>query len=853
MALIIHVEGVVQGVGFRPFIFRLAQELDIRGWVYNASDGVHILAEGAREFLDDFLREIEVQKPEAATITALSWQETEDTGEPCFSIRESHIQQGQRTLVSPDLAICKDCLEELCSPTDRRYHYPFINCTNCGPRFTIIANLPYDRAHTSMAGFTFCESCEQEYLDPANRRFHAQPNACFVCGPHLELYVPADGERGVGTNLKDSDALMQRCVELLLAGKILAVKGLGGYHLVCDATNEQAVIRLRKRKQRPRKPLAVMAQNLEVVKQSFVVSSAEATLLTSPATPIVLLRVNAAEQPLGDEHSLCNHEPVLTEKSFQLRRRCLSLAPSVASGLGEVGVMLPSTPVQHLLLREMGKPLVMTSGNISQEPIIGSDSLAQTLLSEVADAYLLNNRPILSRYDDSVVRVIETPASRGDEPCSTEDAEAQGNAAHGTDTSGTQFVRRARGYAPAPLAMPLPVPGGHTLLAVGPEQKSTFCLASNSEVFLSQHLGDLANASSFSNYLETIQLYEQLFAMEPTVLACDAHPSYLATKWAHEQAVQSGVPLIEVQHHHAHIAAVIAEHLLQQRAPASALQQEVIGIALDGTGYGGDGTVWGGEVLIASLANYQRFAHLEPFCLPGGAQAIKHPVRAAYALLLRHGLTKHPAAEGVRNRLDKTQCELIEQMVSQGINAPLSSSAGRLFDAVSALLAVCDEASYEGEPAILLEAAMGDKGEKGRGHAVQFKRDIALSSDIASDAPLVLSTRFLVHAILGMMQAGATTAEISRYFHEELMQLFVAAALHAREATGLQTVALSGGVFNNRFIATHLPELLRQAGFAVLTQSLLPPNDGCISYGQAIVACARLYESPEAGTLVPCV
>lgn len=966
MALDIHVEGIVQGVGFRPFVFRLASELELSGWVYNATDGVHILAQGADADLAELQGRLLTDKPPAAVVSNVTVRQTTDIDTAGFTIRESDVVIGERTLVSPDLATCPDCLSELFDPADRRFHYPFINCTNCGPRFTLIKQLPYDRPQTTMGAFAMCVPCEQEYHDPSDRRFHAQPNACFACGPRLGLHEPvigdAGGERAANkvraidedsvtgeepatdegratrratgrehaveggqarggehatdevpaaddtrtaygvsatqeegleptgpktgdgpshrradeseanlpvTLVDESDSLIHRCVEMLAEGKTIALKGLGGYLLVCDATNEQAVARLRERKHRPRKPFAVMVADLEAAARRFRVSDAEAALLACTAAPIVLLQAKTSQQPLldngrpsgscsetralrddqlstqpasGDHVGDANVPPVSCDRlagqsghAGPLHGACVPLAPSVTCGLSEVGVMLPATPVQHLLLRSAGRPLVMTSGNISEEPIVSDNALAQQLLGGIADAFLHNDRPIVSRYDDSVVRILHSP----NPACSDGSTSSAGEA--------TQFIRRARGYAPTPLRLPQSTPEGKAVLAVGPEQKSTFCLASSTSAFLSQHLGDLANAGAFNNYLETVELYEQLFSIKPDAMASDMHPDYLSAKWAREQAARHGLPLVEVQHHHAHIAAVIAENIVAQRsprrsepAPALSPEQEVIGIALDGTGYGDDGTIWGGEVLLASLSKSRRLSHLEGFRLPGGAQAIRHPLRAAYALLHQHGLTGHPAAQGVRDRLGEANASLIEQMVSKGVNSPLTSSAGRLFDAVSALVGLCDEASYEGEPAILLEAAMG--GER-----------VDASPDTDAGSSPTISTYDIFLTILEKIHAGAKTAELSRWFHEAFVQIFVEAARFARRQTGLKTVALSGGVFNNRFIATHLPLLLERQGFDVLTHRLLPPNDGCIAYGQAAVACAGLHKKTEAATLAPCV
>lgn len=822
----IHIQGIVQGVGFRPFVYRLAVDLGLDGWVNNASDGVHVLAQGRREQLDEFCRRLVTEKPAAALINLIERESTAEPVEPGFVIRASDAESGKHTLVSPDLAICPACLEELFDPQDRRYHYPFINCTNCGPRFTIIKALPYDRPLTAMAPFAMCPDCAEEYRDASNRRFHAQPDACFECGPHLEMYIPQTQERLFGLQRESSDAIIERSAQLLQAGAILAVKGLGGYHLACDAGNAEAVMQLRERKQRPRKPLAVMYRSLEMIQQSFAVSATAAVLLASPATPIVLLPYN----PAGS-----------------------SLATAICGDLAEIGVMLPATPLQYLLLEAIGKPLVMTSGNLSEEPIISDDRLAQAQLAAVADAFLMHDRAIVSRYDDSVVRIL-------------------------ADES-IQFVRRARGYAPMPLELPEAeselLPSAQepeqepVILALGPEQKSSFCLVDEGTAFVSQHLGDLETANAFNNYLQTIELYESLFCLTPDVLVCDYHPAYMSTQWAQSQ----DLPLVQVQHHHAHIAAVLAEHKLNR---------EVIGIALDGTGYGSDGTIWGGEVLLASITGFERFAHLQTFRLPGGAQAIRHPLRAAYALLLEHDCAQHPAAQSLKQRLGPHNVELIEQMLAGDINSPWTSSAGRLFDAISALMGISDDASYEGEPAILLEAALW-RGQTVAASAArtacacqsplqpglstqspgncavashQATRTLAETKSVAPDSreqPLIISPRDILLTILDGIQAGVPTAELSSYFHDALMCKLVDAALAARESSSLDTVALSGGVFNNRYIATKMPQLLRAEGFQVLTHLNLPPNDGCISYGQAAVAAAQLNIAGKTARITPCV
>ncbi|MDR2491868.1 MAG: carbamoyltransferase HypF [Coriobacteriales bacterium] len=836
----IHVQGVVQGVGMRPFVYRLATERGLAGWVCNAADGVHIEARGQEHLLDDFERALVRTAPPAACIEQMRSQSVElvagehgheahDTSAravraPEFEIRASCAAGEASTLVSPDLATCDACLRELHDPADRRYRYPFINCTNCGPRFTIIERLPYDRPGTSMAGFAMCPSCEEEYHDPADRRFHAQPDACFDCGPRLTLLA---GDRSeTARTREESDRLITRAAQLLAEGGILAVKALGGYHLVCDATNEAAVCLLRARKRRPARPLAVMVASLEAACALCEASEQEAALLASVARPIVLLRRSQAGEAAAQ------------------------VAPSVAGPLPELGVMLPSTPLQHLLIEASGRPLVMTSGNMSHEPIIADELEAHRRLQFVADAFLDNDRPIRSRYDDSVVRVI---AGR------------------------THVIRRARGYAPLPCPLPDAAvrEGLPAILATGAEQKSSFCVTRGSEAFVSQHLGDLEDADTFSNYRETIGLYTRLFGLSPAVCACDSHPTYQASMWARK----SGMPLVEVQHHHAHIAAVMAENAAASATvdPAAAASR-VIGIAFDGTGAGDDGAVWGGEVLVASFESFKRFAHLAYLPLPGAQAAITHPDRMAFALLHACGLLDHPGARDLLDHLGPERCTQLAAMIEGGINTPATSSMGRLFDAVSALLGVVRHSTYDGQPAIELEAALhadgassvapesvagsGDKRRyrfglvSGRGERVESQvggrggeRGGWLDGGLDGAAPVVFDPRPVVQALLDDLLVGFSVARLSRCFHDAVCVLVVDAAAAARRATGLSTVALSGGVFMNRYLVERAVPLLESAGFTVLLHRDLPANDGCIAYGQATVAACRLADRSQHGIL----
>lgn len=890
-ALEIHVKGIVQGVGFRPFVYRLAKRYLITGWVLNASDGVHIHAEGDEKLLDEFVMELSENAPAAAQVTEIDLCEVPLGPYDAFEIRFSQDEAAlERTLVSPDLATCADCQRELFDPEDRRFRYPFINCTNCGPRFTIIDDLPYDRASTSMRAFEMCETCAAEYADPADRRFHAQPDACFECGPHI--YISDDGGKTMrwGNTRDESDAIFAEAVKLLLAGKILAVKGLGGFHLACNANDSQAIAELRKRKHRDDKAFAVMLPALEDVAQVCEVGVEEAALLEGSERPIVLLK----------------------------KRLGVQFATGLADKLPELGVMLPYTPVQHILLHDFAealcaKPaeecghtggsakaqcplpmLVMTSGNLHDEPIVTDDTVAFEKLGSVADAFLGNDREILSRFDDSVVRVISVGVAE--------------DGAVDTEEKAIQFIRRARGYAPLPITVAAEdsgdgeaaenkesvqggqeaqsVQGGQgrqaaqneqggqgaqsaqssqnaqnsqriqrtqnapaAIFATGPEQKNTFTLLHNSKAFVSQHIGDMEDAETFDAWLAAKSRYEKLFDIKPTALACDLHPEYLTSKWAHEQAEVHQLPLTQVQHHHAHIASVIAEHHLKDA---------VCGIAFDGTGYGPDGAIWGGEVLLANASDYERFANFAYVPMPGGAACVKNPLRMAYGVLWEYELLDHPGAADALAALGEDQAKTCETMIEQGLNTPYTSSVGRLFDAASALLGVCVEPTYEGEPAILLEAAMGVRGEnvgmfEGKcdsapastdspttPYTIEVIKNTAGPNSTAQDTSvLLLDAAPVFRALLDDKAAGVPVAKIARRFHDAFVVSIVQAAQLAEALYGITTVALSGGVFMNRYIIENALQALERAGFTVAINRELPPNDGCISFGQAVVAFSQ--------------
>lgn len=814
----IHVTGIVQGVGMRPFVYREAMAHGICGWVLNAGDGVHIEAHARAEAVDGFVAALSEHAPAAARVERVDIADLKPSGwsaadEQGFRIVASQDQTAHTTLVSPDIATCDDCLRELFDPADRRYHYPFINCTNCGPRFTIIRSLPYDRAATSMNCFPMCPECAAEYADPLDRRFHAQPDACFDCGPHITWReASVGGEPGeaaalpaVGTTREASDAIIERCIELLAGGGIVAIKGLGGFHLACDASNEQAVAELRRRKRRSNKPLAVMVRDLADVERLCHVNDVERGLLAGSIRPIVLLRRRAVCESGGSPDAL-------------------ALAPSVAHDLPELGVMLPYTPLQHLLLAAAEArgvhALVMTSGNLSEEPIETDDDLAweRLVAAGIADALLGNDRAILSRYDDSVVRVVN---------------------------GAIMPVRRARGYAPQPLPLPALDGAPSCVLACGPQQKATIALTregTNGEAtcFVSQHIGDVENGGTFDAWNAARTRLEDLFDLAPAALACDLHPSYLSDQWAREQARKCNLPLVEVQHHHAHIASVMAEAIA---AGQLTTDTRVLGIAFDGTGAGTDGTIWGGEFLVASLDGFERTAHLLTWALPGGAASVRDARRNAFALLSELGLLEHPGAAQLLDSLDEQTRSVTATMIERGINSPRTSSMGRLFDAAAAILGICDKATYEGEPAIELEAAawraFSSESACPTGNMVSFS---ATESSRPDDCH-VLNSRPLFEALLEGIRTGVPAGKLALDFHVTIARSSARIAREICVREGLDTVALSGGVFMNRLLLQLLTRELKSMGLTVLIPRSVPVNDGCIAYGQAAIARARLAQT----------
>lgn len=814
----IHVTGIVQGVGMRPFVYREAMAHGICGWVLNAGDGVHIEAHAPADALDAFVAALSEHTPAAARVehvetmdlAANGWDAANEQG---FRIVASQDQTAHTTLVSPDIATCDDCLRELFDPADRRYHYPFINCTNCGPRFTIIRSLPYDRAATSMDCFPMCPECAAEYADPLDRRFHAQPDACFDCGPHITWREAGVGDEpggaaalpAVGTTRETSDAIIDRCVELLACGSIVAIKGLGGFHLACDASNEQAVAELRRRKRRSNKPLAVMVRDLANAERLCHVNDVERGLLAGSIRPIVLLRRRAVCESGGSPNAL-------------------ALAPSVAHGLPELGVMFPYTPLQHLLLAAAEArgmhALVMTSGNLSEEPIETDDDLAweHLVAAGIADALLGNDRAILSRYDDSVVRVVDGVAMP---------------------------VRRARGYAPQPLPLPALDGAPSCVLACGPQQKATIALTregTNGEAtcFVSQHIGDVENGGTFDAWNAARTRLEDLFDLAPAALACDVHPSYLSSQWAREQARKCNLPLVEVQHHHAHIASVMAEAIAAGQLTTNA---RVLGIAFDGTGAGTDGTIWGGEFLVASLGGFERAAHLRTWALPGGAASVRDARRNAFALLSELGLLEHPGAVGLLDSLDEQARSITATMIERGINSPRTSSMGRLFDAAAAILGICGQATYEGEPAIELEAAawraLGSENTCPAGNMVSF----SVTKSSRPDDCHALNSRPLFEALLEGIRAGVPAGKLALDFHVTIARASAHIAREICAHEGLDTVVLSGGVFMNRLLLQLLTRELKSMGLTVMVPHAVPVNDGCIAYGQAAIARAHLAQT----------
>jgi hydrogenase maturation protein HypF len=774
------VTGLVQGVGFRPFVFHLAEAHALAGWVRNTTRGVEIAVEGAAPALEAFVHDLQHDAPPLACLASLTVEPAVPEHLSNFTIQPSVERPEGFQPVAPDAAICPDCLRELFDPADRRYRYPFLNCTHCGPRLTIITGLPYDRPLTTMAGFALCPACAAEYADPHNRRFHAQPVACPTCGPHLWFTPGGAGEAGAARSpgWPTGEAALRLARECLVRGGVLAVKGLGGFHLACRADDEAAVARLRARKQRGDKPLAVMVPDLEAAEALCEVTADERALLQSRERPIVVLA----------------------------RRPSAPLAASVAPGVNTLGVMLPYTPLHYLLLERLpGFPtaLVMTSGNLSDLPLITGNAEAVEQLAGVADAFLLHNRDICTRCDDSVVRLVP-PAQAAEAPLAI-------------------LHRRARGYAPRPITLPAATP---PLLATGAELKNTFCLARERTALLSPHIGDLENFETLQAFEAGIAQAEALFRTQPEALAYDLHPDYLSTRYALGRAERDGLPAIGVQHHHAHIAACLADAGWPGGEPGD---EPVIGLACDGTGYGPDGAIWGGEVLIAGYAGYERASHLAYVPLPGGDAAVREPWRMALAWLRQAGLPWAEDLPPVRHVLLNLKdgadaLRVVQRQLARGLNAPSTSSLGRV-DAAASLAGVCQHASYEGQAAIALEAAITGAGEPA------YPFDIQAHEIDAAPA---------IAALVADLRAGQPVGVIAARFHASVAAMLVAVCQQVRRATGLRTVALSGGVWQNATLLRATHAQLCAANFTVLTHRQAPANDGGLALGQAAIAAAAL-------------
>jgi len=828
----VNINGIVQGVGFRPLVYRYAKRGNLAGWVSNTSEGVVIEVEGNSEKVDDFLKSLKSFPPPQAKITRLSTSLIPPQNDKQFEILPSIVHSQVKTQISPDIATCPECLEELLEPGNRRYFYPFLNCTNCGPRFTIIKDIPYDRNKTTMEKFMMCSQCQEEYQDPLNRRFHAQPNACPECGPQVTL-VQSDevvasevsrlSLRAKRSNLEiaTSSALggllamtpnpktqssgvraIKETVKLLKKGKIVAIKGLGGFHLACDALNEEAVRNLRQRKYRENKPFALMARDLEIAKKFCQVSPEEEELLLSVKRPVVLLKKKT--QIVADS-----------------RRRLSQIVEQVAPNNKYLGFMLPYTPLHYLLFYELRTTnyeslsvLVMTSGNICEEPIAYENEEAVSRLSTIADYFLFHNRDIYTRCDDSVTRIF-LPMKR------------------------EMLIRRSRGYAPSPLTVPLIFK--NEILACGAHLKNTFCLAKGNEVFISHHIGDLENLETLVALEKSVKHFKKLFAIEPAIIAHDLHPEYLSTKYAQNLlTLNSQLSTIPVQHHHAHIVSCLADNGVDNH--------KVIGVAFDGTGYGEDGNIWGGEFLIADYADFERKAHLKYLPLPGAEQAIKEPWRMAATYLYEtYGEGFLRLNLDFTSRLNKSRWAVLEKMIKRRINSPLTSSMGRLFDAVSSLLGLRDEITYEGQAAMELEMAIKSV-QSSKFKVKSYKYGIEQEKKF-----FIIKPKEIIMGIVEDLKHSVPVGAISFKFHNTIVEMIVETCMKIRSDfnqnyklrtmnSELNEVALSGGVFQNIFLLDRTFNRLIKEGFKVYLHRQVPTNDGGISLGQAVIANAKFKE-----------
>jgi hydrogenase maturation protein HypF len=756
----IQVQGIVQGVGFRPFVYKLAQSLSLTGYVYNSSAGVTIEVEGTPFALDRFAEALQRDPPALAEVKAIRSVEMEPVGDRRFSILGSHPAPGAFALISPDSGTCEDCWRDVGDPLNRRFGYPFTNCTHCGPRYTIIRDIPYDRNLTSMAAFNMCPACAAEYADPNDRRFHAQPNACAVCGPSLALLRSGESLSPDHFSNCQSSHTLRQARNLLRAGYLLAIRGLGGYLLTCDAANQSAVAELRRRKRRPSKPFAVMTRDIAAGKLLCELSSEDETALLSPRRPIVILRRLAAAE----------------------------LAPDIAPGNPTIGLMLPYTPLHYLLFSDSLQDdpefpaLVMTSGNLSEEPIVTSNEEALTRLQNIADWFLIHNRDIVMRVDDSVIRTFE-----GRE----------------------RVLRRARGYVPRSIDLGLE---REEVLGFGAELKNTFCLTKGRFAILSQHIGDLENYETEVFFSETLERMQHLFKLQPKALAHDLHPGYRSTRLALASCVERK---FAVQHHHAHIASCMAENHLSG---------SVIGVAFDGTGYGMDGRIWGGEFLVAELGGFWRFAHLRNVALPGGDAAVRHPWRMALSYL-RDSFGSHlPGHLRCFDSVSESQRKLVDTMLFRRLHIVETSSAGRLFDAVAALLGVGAEVSFEGQAAIALE------------NLAAPEVTAAYPFELTSNEPIQIDLRSTIAAITGDLAADRSVHQISACFHNTLAAAVAEVCSRMQASTGPNRVCLSGGTFQNLYLLRRTVVELRRRGFAVFLHAVVPANDGGLSLGQAVIA-----------------
>lgn len=771
----ITVEGAVQGVGFRPFVYRLATEIGLNGWVLNDTHGVEVEVEGSADQLNRFLARLSMERPPRSLIESVDVAWLSPVSFDHFEIRQSNTGGARTTLVLPDMATCNDCRDDVLNPANRRHDYAFTNCTNCGPRFSIIQDLPYDRPNTTMRAFRQCPACQSEYTDPMNRRFHAQPNACPLCGPHLALWGPwTPGQPAILA--LHSDAL-QLAVVALRMGQIVAVKGLGGFHLMVDACDLDAVARLRERKKRYEKPFALMVYDLAQAAELVTTSVASRALLASPEAPIVLLPA----------------------------RQSAPVAPNIAPDSPYLGVMLPSTPLHHLLLAEYGFPVVATSGNLSGEPICTQDTEAWERLGPIADRFLVHNRPIQRHVDDSVAMVVDGVP---------------------------RLLRRARGYAPLPVRLAHAAP---CILATGAELKNSIALSIGQQAFISQHIGDLETEPAMQAFEQVVGDFLRLYKATPIAIAHDRHPDYSTTRWARSKSASDPrLPLIAVQHHHAHLAACLADN--EFVGPA-------LGVTWDGTGYGTDGTIWGGEFLFGDAASVKRIAHVRSFRLPGGEAAIREPARVAVALLWE--LYGQAAFERddlpVTHAFQPNARQLLGQMLSRGLNTPTTSSAGRLFDAVSALIGLRQQVTFEGQAAMALEAAVDRAVTDAYRFEIRYVDGVSFTEGY--QAPLILDWQPLIEAILGDLGRGRSTGIIAARFHNALVDAIVRVAV----LSGTERVALTGGCFQNTLLVERAARQLRQTGFEVLLHRQVPPGDGGISLGQIAVAAAQL----EQGTATP--